>query len=98
MSSTKKKSSSLAEARGLTKKISTNMAKMVDDLTKLRKATEVIKTNLDAAGDEKAADRMYDFYTDVASLEQNIEDAHYRFKAMYEELGGTDIIPDPCDG
>ena len=93
-----KKKSSLPDARNLTKRIATDMAKMVNDLTKLRKMTEEIKTKLDTTLDDKAADRMYDFYTDVASLEQNIEDAHYRFKAMYEELGGTDIIPAPCDG
>lgn len=96
MGNTKKTASSLSEAKKLTKKISISMAKMVDDLTKLRKATETIKTNLDATGDEKAADRMYDFYTEVAHLEADIEDAHYSFKEMYEYLGGTDVIPDPA--
>ena len=98
MSNTKKTAASLSDAKKLTKKISISMAKMVDDLTKLRKATEAIKTNLDATGDEKAADRMYDFYNEVAHLESDIEDAHYSFKEMYEELGGTDVIPDPIDG
>ena len=96
MSNTKKTAASLSDAKKLTKKISISMAKMVDDLTKLRKATEAIKTNLDATGDEKAADRMYDFYNEVAHLEADIEDAHYSFKEMYEELGGTDVIPDPA--
>ena len=98
MGNTKKTASSLSEAKKLTKKISISMAKMVDDLTKLRKATEAIKTNLDATRDEKAADRMYDFYNEVAHLESDIEDAHHSFKEMYEELGGTDVIPDPIDG
>lgn len=96
MNNTKKTAASLSDAKKLTKKISISMGKMVDDLTKLRKATEAIKTNLDATGDEKAADRMYDFYTEVAHLEADIEDAHYSFKEMYEELGGTDVIPDPA--
>lgn len=98
MGNTKKTASSLSEAKKLTKKISISMAKMVDDLTKLRKATEVIKTNLDATGDEKAADTMYNFYNEVAGLESDIADSHYSFKEWYEYLGGTDVIPDPIDG
>ena len=35
-----KKKSSLPDARNLTKRIATDMAKMVNDLTKLRKMTE----------------------------------------------------------
>ena len=98
MGVTKNKASSLSEAKKLTKKISIAMAEMVNDLTKLRKATEAIKTNLDATSDEKAADRMYDFYNEVSHLESDIEEAHYSFKSMYEELGGTDVIPDPDMG
>lgn len=98
MGSTKKKSSSLVEARRLTKKISTNMAKMVNDLTELRKVTEELKSALGSTLDEDVADRMYAFYVEVADLEENLDETYYDFKHMYEELGGTDVIPDPCDG
>lgn len=98
MSSTKKKSSSLAEARRLTKKISTDMAKMVNDLTELRKVTEELKNTFDNTLDEDVADRMYAFYVEVSDLEEHLDETHYDFKHMYEELGGTDIIPDPCAG
>lgn len=98
MSSTKKKSSSLAEARRLTKKISTDMAKMVNDLTELRKVTEELKNTFDSTLDVDVADRMYAFFVEVADLEEHLDETHYDFKHMYEELGGTDIIPDPCAG
>ena len=55
VSSTKKKSSSLAEARRLTKKISTNMSKMVNDLTELRKVTEELKNTFDSTSSEDVA-------------------------------------------
>lgn len=95
MDSTKKKSSSLAEARRLTKKISTNMAKMVNDLTELRKVTEKLKNTFDRTSAEDVADRMYAFYNEVADLEENLDETYYDFKHMYEELGGTDSIPAP---
>lgn len=98
MGSTKKKSSSLVEARRLTKKISTDMSKMVNDLTELRKVTEELKNTFDSTSAEDVADRMYAFYNEVADLEENLDETYYDFKHMYEELGGTDIIPDPCAG
>lgn len=98
MSGTKKKSSSLAEARRLTKKISTNMAKMVNDLTELRKVTEELKNTFDSTLDVDVADRMYAFFVEVSDLEEHLDETHYDFKHMYEELGGTDVIPDPCAG
>lgn len=98
MGSTKKKSSSLVEARRLTKKISTNMSKMVNDLTELRKVTEDLKNTFDSTSDVDVADRMYAFYVEVSDLEEHLDETHYDFKQMYEELGGTDIIPDPCAG
>jgi len=98
VSSTKKKSSSLAEARRLTKKISTDMAKMVNDLTELRKVTEELKNTFDSTLDVDVADRMYAFFVEVSDLEEHLDETHYDFKHMYEELGGTDIIPDPCAG
>lgn len=98
MSSTKKKSSSLEETRRLTKKISTNMAKMVNDLTELRKVTEELKNTFDSTLDEDVADRMYAFYVEVSDLEEHLDETYYDFKHMYEELGGTDIIPEPCAG
>ena len=98
MCNTKKKSSSLSEARRLTKKISTDMTKMVNDLTELRKATEDIKNKLDADSNWETADMMYRFYEEVAHLEDDLDMYHQSFKQMYEELGGTDTIPDPCAG
>lgn len=90
-----KNTSSLPDARKLTKRLATSMAKVVDDLTKLRKLSEEIKNKLDNTSDTEMADSMYIFYNRVAHLEQEIEEAHYDFKQMYEELGGTDTIPDP---
>ena len=95
MSSTKKKSSSLSEARRLTKKISTNMAKMVNDLTELRKVTEELKNIFDSTLDVDVADRMCAFYDEVGDLEEHLDETYYDFKHMYEEFGGTDTIPDP---
>ena len=95
MSSTKKKSSSLVEARRLTKKISTNMAKMVNDLTELRQVTEELKNTFDSTLEVDVADRMYAFYDEVADLEEHLDETYYDFKHMYEELGGTDTIPNP---
>jgi hypothetical protein len=71
------------------------MAKMVDDLTKLRPVAEEIKNRLDNTSETGMADCMYKFYEDVARLEDILADYHYYFKDMYETLGGTDNIPDP---
>jgi hypothetical protein len=95
--STKKKAS-LPDVRNLTKRVATNMAKMVDDLTKLRKMTEEIKNKLDADHNEDAADQMYEFYNSIVRMESDIADSHYYFKEMYADMGGTDTIPDPCAG
>ena len=89
------KASHLYEARTLTKRVAVSATKLVNDLTKLRKATEEIKTALDKTPDEKAANRMYDFCCEIAHIESEIEEAHYYFKDKYEELGGTDEIIDP---
>lgn len=93
-----KKKSSLVEARTLLKRVTTSMAKMINDLAKLRKATEDIKNKLDADLNEEAADMIYRFYEEVAQLEDDLDISHYSFKQMYEELGGTDVIPDPDNG
>ena len=100
MKSTKNKVSysSLSEAKRLTKHVSTEMAKMVNDLTKLRNVTDKIKANLDIVSEEKVAEKMYDFYNEIARLEMELDEAHYYIKHMYEELGGTDVIPDPDMG
>lgn len=95
VNSTKKKSSSLSEARRLTKKISTDMAKMVNDLTELRKVTEELKNTFDSTLDVDVADRMYAFYNEVADLEEHLDETYYDFKHMYEELGDMDTIPSP---
>lgn len=92
------KASFLYEARTLTKRVAVSATKLVNDLTKLRKATEEIKIALDKTPDETAASKMYDFYCGIAHLESEIEEAHYYFKDKYEELGGTDVIPDPDNG
>ena len=90
-----KKSSTLMTARNLTKKIATSMTTMVNDLTKLRKVTEELKNTFNSTSDEDAADRMYAFYVEVSDLEEHLDETHYDFKHMYEELGGTDTIPSP---
>ena len=97
VSSTKKKSS-LSNVRNLTKRVATNMAKMVDDLTNLRKMSEEIKNEIDSDHNEDAADQMYEFYNSIVRMESDIADSHYYFKEMYADMGGTDVIPDPCDG
>lgn len=93
-----KKTASLSDARNLTKRVATNMAKMVNDLTELRKVTEELKNTFDSTLDEDVADRMYAFYVEVSDLEEHLDETYYDFKHMYEELGGTDIIPEPCAG
>lgn len=97
MGGTKKKAS-LPDVRNLTKRVATDMAKMVDNLTKLRKMTEEIKNKFDADHNEDAADQMYEFYNSIVRMESDIADSHYYFKEMYADMGGTDVIPDPCDG
>ena len=97
MGSTKKKAS-LPDVRNLTKRVATNMAKMVDDLTKLRKMSEEIRNEFDADHNEDAADLMYEFHDSIARMESDIADSHCYFKEMYADMGGTDIIPDPCAG
>lgn len=94
MRSATKKSSSLSDARNLTKRVCTGMRKIVKDLTALRNATEDIRSKLDKTPDVKAADRMYDFYNEIAHLESEIAEVYPYFKDMYEELGGTDAILD----
>ena len=94
----KKKISSLEDARKLIKKTATSMAKLVNDLTELRNVTEDIKNKLDDTPDKEAADMMYRFYEEVAQLEDELDMSHYSFKQMYEELGGTDDIPNPVEG
>lgn len=94
----KKKLSSLEVERRLIKKTATSMAKLVNDLTKLRNVTEDIKNKLDADSDGETADMMYQFYEEVARLEDELDMSHHSFKQMYEELGGTDDIPDPVEG
>ena len=94
----KKKLSSLEVERRLIKKTATSMAKLVNDLTKLRNVTEDIKNKLDADSDGETSDMMYRFYEEVAQLEDELDMSHHSFKQMYEELGGTDDIPDPVEG
>jgi hypothetical protein len=95
MGNAKKKTSSISDARKLTKRIATSMAKMVDDLAKLRPIAEEIKTKLDGTSEQGMADCMYKFYGEVARLEDELADYQYYFKDMYETFGGTDSIPDP---
>lgn len=95
MSNTKKKTSSISDAKRLTKRIATSMAKMVDDLAKLRPVAEEIKNKLDSTSETGMADCMYKFYEETTRLEDMLADYHYYFKDMYETLGGTDNIPDP---
>lgn len=95
MRKTKKKTSSMSDAKKLLRRLATSMAKMVDDLAKLRPIAEEIKTKLDDTSEKEMADCMYKFYEDVVRLEDEIADYHHYFKDMYEMLGGTDTIPDP---
>lgn len=97
MSNTKKKTSSMSDAKQLTKRIATSMVKMVDDLTKLRPVAEEIKDRLDNTSETGMADCMYKFYEEVARLEDMLADYHHYFKDMYETLGGTSTIPNPKD-
>ena len=94
----RKKLSSLEKERRLIKKTATAMAKLVNDLTKLRNMTEEVKNKFDASANWQTSDMMYRFYTEVAQLEDDLDASHYSFKQMYEELGGTDEIPDPVKG
>lgn len=93
----RKKISSLETERRLIKKTATSMARLVNDLTKLRYATEELKTKFNESADWQTSDMMYRFYDEVANLEEELDISHYSFKQMYEELGGTDEISDPVD-
>ena len=94
----RKRTSSLETERRLLKKTATSMTRLVNDLTKLRKVTEEIQSRFDEAADSQISDMMYRFYNEVAQLEEELDTSHYSFKQMYEELGGTDVIPDPIEG
>ena len=58
----------MSDARKLTKRIATSMAKMVDDLVQLRPVAEEIKNKLDNTSEQGMADCMYKFYEEVARL------------------------------
>ena len=94
----RKRTSSLETERRLLKKTATSMTRLVNDLTKLRKVTEEIQSRFDEAADSQISDMMYRFYNEVAQLEEELDTSHYSIKQMYEELGGTDVIPDPIEG
>lgn len=94
----RKKLSSLEKERRLIKKTATAMAKLVNDVTKLRKMTEEVKNEFDATADWQTSDMMYRFYNEVVQLEDDLDASHHSFKEMYEELGGTEEIPDPVKG
>ena len=59
MRKTKKTSSSMLDAKKLLRRLATSMAKMVDDLAKLRPVAEEIKNKLDDTSEKEMADCMY---------------------------------------
>ena len=56
-----------------------------------------IQQKLDDMESERIAEVDNKIKTRKEELE-NLDETYYDFKHMYEELGGTDSIPDPCVG
>ena len=61
MRKTKKTSSSMLDAKKLLRRLATSMAKMVDDLAKLRPVAEEIKNKLDDTSEDEIADYHHYF-------------------------------------